>query len=149
MKDKSNKLLTLVMLGFAVVATIFAIFFALDTDKFAGLYNVAYWMMLIMAICAIAAIVVFACKKLGDNFKTQYGYAKKFFLILGVAVVVLLASFLLAKGGDVSAVLLEKNGLTESTSRLIGAACILIYILVIAAACSIIYVEVAKLSKKK
>ena len=62
---------------------------------------------------------------------------------------VLLASFLLAKGNDVSAVLLEKNGLSESASRLIGAACILVYILVIAAACSIVYVEVAKLSKKK
>ena len=149
MKEKTDKLLTLVMLGLAVVASVFAIVFALNTDKFAGLYNIAYWMLLLLVICSIAAIVIFAGKKLGDNFKTQKGYAKKFCIILGAAVVVLLASFLLAKGTDVSAVLLEKNGLTESSSRLIGAACILVYILVIAAACSIVYVEVAKLSKKK
>lgn len=149
MKEKTDKLLTLVMLGLAVVASVFAIVFALNTDKFAGLYNVAYWMLLLLVICSIAAIIIFAGKKLGDSFKTQKGYAKKFCIILCAAVVVLLASFLLAKGTDVSAVLLEKNGLTESTSRLIGAACILVYILVIAAACSIVYVEVAKLSKKK
>lgn len=149
MKEKTSKLLTIVMLGFAVLASVFAVLFALNTDKFAGLYNVAYWMLLIFVICAIAAIIIFAGKKLGDNFKTQKGYAKKFLIILIAAVVVLLTSFLLAKGTDVSAVLLEKNGLTESTSRLIGAACILVYILVIAAACSIIFVEVAKLSKKK
>ena len=149
MKEKTDKFLTIVMLGLAVVASIFAVLFALNTDKFAGLYNVAYWMLILIVICAIAAIVIFAGKKLGENFKTQKGFAKKFLIILIAAVVVLLASFLLAKGNDVSAVLLEKNGLSESASRLIGTACILVYILVIAAACSIVYVEVAKLSKKK
>ena len=48
MKDKSNKLLTIVMLSLAVVASVFAIIFALDTDKFAGLYNIAYWMMFLL-----------------------------------------------------------------------------------------------------
>lgn len=149
MKEKSDKLLTIAMLGLAVLASIFAVFFALNTDKFAGLYNVAYWMLIIMIVCSIAAIVIFGLKKLGDNFKTQAGYSKKFFIVVITAIVMLLVSFLLAKGNDVSAVLLEKNNLSESSSRLIGAACILIYILVIAAACSIAYVEVAKLSKKK
>ena len=149
MKEKTDKILTLAMLGLAVLASLFAIVFALDIDKFQGLFNVAYWMIFLFVICSFIAIVVFLCKRLVEQFKTQSGFAKKFLLICGIAVVALLASILLAKGNDVSAVLLEKNGLTEATSRWIGAACILVYILVIAAACSIVYVEVAKLSKKK
>ena len=149
MKEKTDKLLTLVMLGLAVVASVFAIIFALNTDKFNGLYSAAYWMVLIFIICSIVAILLFVVKKMAESFKTQQGFAKKFLLICCAIVAVVVASILLAKGNDVSNVLLEKNGLTETTSRWIGAACIMVYILVIAAACSIVYVEVAKLSKKK
>lgn len=149
MKDKSNKLLTIVMLSLAVVASVFAIIFALDTDKFAGLYNIAYWMMFLLIICSLVAIVVFSLKKLFEHFGTDKKFLKKFLTIMCSAIVVFILSVLLAKGDDVSAVLLEKNGLTTATSKWIGAACILVYILVIAAACSIVYVEVAKLIKKK
>ena len=96
----------------------------------------------------IVAIVVFLCVKLADRFKTVPGYAKKFCIILGVAIVACLAAFLLAKGNDVTPALMEKFDVTEGTSKLIGAACILVYILVIGAAGCIIYAEVAKSLKK-
>ena len=64
-------------------------------------------------------------------------------------VVVLVVSYLLSKGNDVTLALMEKNNITESTSKLIGACCIVVYILVIGAAASILYTEVAKLIKKK
>ena len=60
-----------------------------------------------------------------------------------------LAAFLLAKGNDVTPALMEKFNVTEGTSKLIGAACILVYILVIGAAGCIVYAEVAKSLKKK
>lgn len=149
MKEKTDKILTLALLGLGVLATVFAIIFALDIEKFSGMFDIAYWLMLILVVVSIAAILVFLIKKLGDRFKSEPGYLKKFLILIGIIVVVCLASFLLAKGNDVSAVLLEKNNLSESASKLIGACCIMVYILVIAAAAAIVYVEVAKLSKKK
>ena len=66
-----------------------------------------------------------------------------------LAIVACLAAFLLAKGNDVTPALMEKQNVTEGTSKLIGAACILVYILVIGAAGCIVYSEVAKSFKKK
>lgn len=148
MKEKTDKIMTLALLGLAVLATVFALVFALDIEKFSGMFDVAYWMLVILVVVSIAAILVFLVKKLGGRFKSEPGYLKKFLILIGIIVVVCVVSFLLAKGNDVSAVLLEKNNLTESASKLIGACCILVYILVIAAAASIVYVEVAKLKKK-
>ena len=44
--------------------------------------------------------------------------------------------------------LMEKFNVTEGTSKLIGAACIMVYILVIAAAVSIVYTAITKSLKK-
>ena len=149
MKEKTDKLVTLVCLGLAVLATVFAVVFALDIDNNAFFYGITYWMLLLLLGVSIVAIVVFLCKKLADRFKTQPGYLKKFLLLIGLVVVVLVVSYLLATGNDVNSGLLEKNNLTEGSSKLIGAACIVVYILVIGAACSILYVECSKLFKKK
>ena len=148
MKEKTDKLLTLVMLGLAVIASAFAIIFALDVDKLSGLYNVAYWMMLLMVIVSIGAIALFWLKKLLARIGSEKGYLKKFISLVVIGIAVVVVAFLLSSGKDVSDVLLEKNALTQTASKWIGAACIIVYILVIAAACSIVYVEVAKLKKK-
>ena len=60
----------------------------------------------------------------------------------------LVVSYLLSKGNDVTLALMEKNNISEGTSKLIGAACWVVYILVIGAAGSILYTEIAKLLKK-
>jgi hypothetical protein len=44
---------------------------------------------------------------------------------------------------------MEKKDITEATSKLIGAACIMVYILVIGAAGCIVYSEIAKSLKNK
>ena len=62
--------------------------------------------------------------------------------------VVCVLAFVLSKGNDVSPALMEKHGVTEGTSKLIGAACYMVYILVIVAAVSIIYTAIAKSLKK-
>jgi uncharacterized membrane protein YagU involved in acid resistance len=67
---------------------------------------------------------------------------------VAIVVAVVVVSYLLSKGNDVTPALMEKNNISESTSKLIGAACWMVYILVIGAAVSILYTEVAKLFKK-
>ena len=158
MKEKTDKLITYVGLGIAIVCFLLAILFAMNNGSdvktladvnHGGLFDTIYWILVAMVCLSIVAIVYFLCVKLADRFKTVPGYAKKFFIILGVAVVICLAAFLLAKGNDVTPALMEKSGTTEGTSKLIGAACILVYILVIGAAGCIVYAEIAKSLKKK
>lgn len=149
MKEKTSKLITWVCLGLALVATVFAIIFALDNSKYSGMYNIAYAITGAFVVLSIVAIVVFVLLQWIKNFQDDKKKAVKSLIVIGVAIVVCLVAFILAKGNDVSKVLLEKNNITEATSKLIGAACILVYILVIAAAAAIVYVEVSKSLKKK
>ena len=158
MKEKTDKLITWCGLGVALVCFVLAILFAmnngsdvksLDAVQQGGLFDTIYWILVALVGISIIAILVFLCVKLADRFKNVPGYAKKFFIILAVAVVVCVLSFVLAQGDDVTPALMEKNDITEGTSKLIGAACIMVYFLVIGAALCIIYAEVAKSFKKK
>jgi len=157
MKEKTDKLITLLGLGIAVVCTILAIIFAMNNGdvkelsavKANGLFDATYWILICFVVIAIAAILFFVIVKLANRFKEEPGYIKKFLMLVGIIVVVLVVSFLLSKGNDVTPALMEKFEITESTSKLIGAACWIVYILVIGAAVSIVYSEVSKLIKKK
>lgn len=158
MKEKTDKLITYVGLGIALLCFVLALIFAMNNGsdvktladvQAGGLFDTIYWILIALVVISIAAILVFLCIKLADRFKTVPGYAKKFFIILGIAVVACVASFVLAKGNDITPALMEKFDVTEGTSKLIGAACIMVYILVIGAAGCIIYAEVAKSLKKK
>ncbi len=149
MKEKTRKLITIIGLGLAIVASIFAIIFALDIEKNSGMYNIAYGITFAFVVLSVIAILAFVLLQFFKNFKDDRKKAIKALAIIGLAIVVCFVSFLLATGNDVSQALLDKNNLTVSTSRWIGAACILVYILVIGAAAAIVYVEVSKLFKKK
>lgn len=157
MKEKTDKLITFVGLGIALIATVLSIFFAinngdvkaLEAVRQGGLFDATYWILVCLIAVSLIAILWFLCVKLAHNFKEQPGYWKKFLLLIVLIVVVCLVSFLVAKGNDVSPVLMEKNNITEGTSKLIGAACIMVYILVIGAACAILYTECSKAFKKK
>ena len=157
MKEKTDKLITLLGLGIAVVCTILTIVFAMNNGgvkelsavKANGLFDATYWILVCFIVISLAAIVYFLVIKLAKHFKEEPGYLKKFLVLVGIVVVVLVVSYLLSKGNDVTLALMEKNNITESTSKLIGACCIVVYILVIGAAASILYTEVAKLIKKK
>lgn len=146
MKEKTDKILTLALLALAIVTTVFAFVFALNTVNNSGMFDIAFWLLVIMIGFSILAILVFLCKKLLDRFKTEKGYLVKFLLLIALIVVLLVVSFVLAKGGDVD---LVKYGITEGTSKLIGAACILSYIIVIGAALAILVTEVMPKSNKK
>ena len=162
MKEKTDKILTWVLLAVSLVATAFSILFALQSDpdhimegvtevgnNFSGMFDVAFWMMAILIGISIVAILCFLVKKLACRFKDEPGYLKKFLILVVIIAAVLVVSFVLATGNDVPAALLEKNNLTEGSSKLIGAACILCYIIVIAAALAILVTEVLPKSNKK
>lgn len=134
------------LLALAIVTTVFAFVFALNTVNNSGMFDIAFWLLVIMIGFSILAILVFLCKKLLDRFKSEKGYLVKFLLLIALIVVLLVVSFVLAKGGDVDIV---KYGISEGTSKLIGAACILSYIIVIGAALAILVTEVMPKSNKK
>jgi hypothetical protein len=156
MKEKTDKLITLLGLGIAVVCTILTIVFAMNNGgvkelsavRASGLFDATYWILICFVVLAIAAIVFFLVVRLAGKFKEEPGYLKKFLILVGIVVAVVLVSYLLSKGNDVTLALMEKNNITEHTSKLIGAACWMVYILVIGAAASILYTEIAKLLKK-
>ena len=156
MKEKTDKLITLLGLGIAVVCTILAIVFAMNNGgvkelsavQANGLFDATYWILVCFIALALVAIFFFLVVKLAANFKEQPGYWKKFLLLVGIVIVVCVVSYVLSKGNDVPLALMEKNNVSESTSKLIGAACWIVYILVIGAAASILYTEIAKLFKK-
>jgi hypothetical protein len=79
MKEKTDKILTLVLLGLSIVASILAVLFALGSDPkhiMQGItelgnsnsvaFDIAFWMLVILIGVALCAIVVFLCKKLFD-----------------------------------------------------------------------------------
>ena len=156
MKEKTDKLITLLGLGIAVVCTVLTIVFAMNNGdvkelsavRANGLFDATYWILVCFVVLSIAAIVFFLVVKLANRFKEEPGYLKKFLILVGIVVVVLVVSYLLSKGNDVTLALMEKNDINEQTSKLIGAACWMVYILVIGAAASILYTEIAKLFKK-
>ncbi|MBP5542307.1 MAG: hypothetical protein J6X88_11780 [Bacteroidales bacterium] len=156
MKEKTDKLITLLGLGIAVVCTILTIIFAmnnggvkeLEAVRANGLFDATYWILVCFVVVSIAAIVYFLVVKLAARFKEEPGYLKRFLILVGIVAVVLLVSYLLSKGNDVTPALMEKFDVTVGTSKLIGAACILVYILVVGSAVSILYTEIAKLIKK-
>ena len=158
MKEKTDKLITYVGMGVALLCTLLAIIFAMNNGKDVktladvhqgGLFDSTFWVLTILVVIALGAIVLFLIKKLANRFKEEKGYAKRFLIILGVLVVVCILALLLAMGNDITPAMMDKYNTTESASRLIGAACNLVYFCVIAAVVMIAYVEVAKLNKKK
>ena len=157
MKEKTDKLITLLGLGIAVVCTLLTILFAVNNGgvkelsavKANGLFDATYWILICFVVVSIAAILFFLVVKLANRFKEDPGYLKKFLLLVGIIIVVLVVSYLLSTGDDVTLALREKNNISLGTSKLIGAACWVVYILVIGSAVAIIYTEVAKLIKKK
>lgn len=157
MKEKTDKLLTLVMLGVALLATVFAVLFAIgngSADSLEGLTNpgtfdVAYIILMCLVIAAIVGIFVFLVVKLVNRFMSDGKYWVKFLTVTVICVAVVVVSYLLSSGSDVPAEFLAKNETSEGVSKLIGAACIMVYILAAGSVISILFTEIAKPFKKK
>lgn len=154
MKEKTRKLITIILLGLSVIGTVLAVFHAMGSNPKnqldgmvelgnaqSGLYDIVYWILAAFIFIALICIVVFACKGIK--------FGKKLIVTLIGAAVIIGLSFVLSSGTDVSSVMLEKYNTTEDQSKLIGAACYIVYILCAAAFAAIVYVEIANSLKKK
>jgi len=141
MQEKSRKLITWVSLGIAVLGSIFAIIFALDTTNNI-MFDIAYYILFIFVGAALVAMLGYRVISLVK------GGSRGLLIGLGSLIVVAVVAFLLSKGDDISPVLMEKNNITTGASRLIGTGCVTVYILVAVTILSIIYVEASKLFKK-
>ena len=156
MKESTRKLVTWAGLIIAGICTVLSIVFAMyngDVKELAavqanGLFDATFYILLCLIAVSVIAIVVFLCIGLGKKFSEDKGYWKKFLGIVAAIVVVCVLAFVLSKGNDVSPALMEKHDVTEATSKLIGAACYMVYILVIVAAVAIVYTAIAKSFKK-
>ena len=156
MKESTRKLITWAGLIIAGICTVLSIVFAMyngDVKELSavnanGLFDATFYILLCLIAVSVIAIVVFLCIGLGKKFSEDKGYWKKFLGIVAAIVVVCVLAFVLSKGNDVSPALMEKHDVTEATSKLIGAACYMVYILVIVAAVAIVYTAIAKSFKK-
>ncbi len=159
MKEKSDKILTLVMLAVAIVATVFAVLFAIhngDKDSLEGIetggsfFDLAYIILMCLVGLSIIGIIVFLVLKLANRFMSDSKYWVKFLTITAIcAAVILISYFVLSSGSDVPAEFLEKNETSKGTSKLIGAACWMVYILAAGTIVSILVTEVVKTFKKR
>ena len=140
MKEKTDKLITIVCLCLAVVGSVFAVLFALKGGD--GFFDTAFWMLVAFTAISLCAMIVFLILRI------LKGKGWGFLIGIGLLAVVMVVAFLISKGNDLSPVFLAKNGATEGTSKLVGTACITTYVAVAVSILAIIYVEVAKFFKK-
>lgn len=156
MKESTRKLITWAGIIIAGICTVLSIIFAMNNGDVKelsavqanGLFDATFYILLCLIAVSVIAILVFVCIGLGKKFSEDKGYWKKFLGIVAAIVVVCVLAFVLSKGNDVSPALMEKHDVTEATSKLIGAACYMVYILVIVAAVAIVYTAIAKSFKK-
>ena len=142
MQDKQNKIILFVVLAVAIIASVFAVLFAVN--QAGGMFYVASIIVYcLVGIALIAALATFV-KLLWTNKKSFV----KTLLVAALLCGIFLVAWLVSSGTDVSATMLEKFDITQGGSKLVGAACISVYILFFASILSIVYVEVAKIIKK-
>ncbi|MBQ9639106.1 MAG: hypothetical protein IJV22_06090 [Bacteroidales bacterium] len=163
MEEKVRKISTWVGLAVAIVGAFFAVIHATGSDskhelqagtmleignKFSGMYDVVYGILLCFMAVAIIGILVFVVVNYIQLFKDSPKSAVRSLLAIGLLVALGLVTYLISNPADVSPVLLESNHLSANASKWIGAACYSVYALVIVAVLAIIYVEVSKAFKK-
>lgn len=162
MKEKTRKLIQWIFLGLAVLGGIFAVIHATGSDSkhmlvgmteldnpMSGMYNIAYLILIVIMLVAIVSILYFVIRQLISNFKDNPKKARRSLISMGLLLLLVIISYVFAKGNDISQAMLEKNNLTVDGSKWIGAACIMVYAMVIVAVISIIFTEVNKMLKKK
>ena len=145
------------MIVVALAATVFAVLFAIDNggkDSLEGLvhpgtFDIAYLILMCLVGLALLGIVIFLIIKLINRFMSDGKYWIKFLIVTILCAAVVGVAFMLSNGSDVPTEFLDKNETSEQTSKLIGTACIMVYILAAGSIVSILVTEVIKTFKKR
>lgn len=132
----------LISLAVAIVVAVCAILFAANQEKFGGLFDVAFWVLVCYIVCSLLIWLFYGIISVTKK-------PKKAGIFAGVVVLVIVAGVLLGLTDSAMPTdLLQKYNVSESASKLIGIACYITYITVIGALVLMIYSAVSKALKK-
>ena len=145
-KDFKNIYWTIIII-WGAIASLCSLFYSLFFEN-AGLaqffWNLSYWTVAIFIalsiILAFGFAITFITKGFIDDPKKQMGII----VAVGLIVVLMVATYLLASGTDIPQELFEKTGSDYSNSKLIGGSLYAVYVLLLGVVLSALYAEIAK-----
>ena len=153
MKKDFRKVYWTIAIIIGVVASICAIIYGVIFDNNIPLseqstammtWNVAYWSVIGLFCVSILIAACFAIiqivKGLIDDPKKQMGTL----IGVGVLIVVMIVSYVIASGTDIPKEVFEKTGSNYANSKLIGASMYTDYVLFGGVILSVLYAEIAK-----
>ena len=131
----------LISLAVAVVVSICAIMFAANQQKFGGLFDVAFWVLVCYVVLSLLIWLFYGIISVTKK-------PKKAAIFAGIVVVVIVAGIVLALGDKMPTEFLLRYNTSESAAKLIAIACYITYITVIGALVLMIYSAITKALKK-
>lgn len=153
MKKDFRKVYWTIAIIIGVIASICAIIYGVIFDNNIPLseqstammtWNVAYWSVIGLFCVSILIAACFAIiqivKGLIDDPKKQMGTL----IGVGVLIVVMIVSYVIASGTDIPKEVFEKTGSNYANSKLIGASMYTVYVLFGGVILSVLYAEIAK-----
>ena len=134
----ASKILRIVLGVLLAISALLAILFYLDVISDDALIYWGYFLLILTVVISI----LFPLANLVMNPKGSI----KIFIAIGLMVVLGIVSYSLSKTG-MTALELEKLGVSDETARLVGAGLIFTYILSVIAVLTIVYAGISKLFK--
>jgi hypothetical protein len=147
MKKDLKKIYWTIIIIWGTLASLCSLFYALffENAKLAPIFwNLSYWTVAIFIalsiIFAFGFAITFIIKGFIDDPKKQMGII----VAVGLIVVLMVVTYLLASGTDIPKELFEKTGSDYSNSKLIGGSLYAVYVLLLGVVLSALYAEIAK-----
>lgn len=141
MLEKTKKIIMWISLGVAAIVSILAILFAANQEKFGAMFDIAFWVIVCYMALSLLVWLFYGILSLRSK-------PKKTIIFAGVAIVVVVASILLALGDTMPQEFLNRYNTSDSTAKLIAIGIYATYILVIGALVLMIYSAISKSFKK-
>ena len=141
MQEKTRKLVMWISLAVACVIAVCAILFAANQQKFGGLFDVAFWVLVCYVVCSLLIWLFYGIISVTKK-------PKKAGIFAAIVVIVIVAGVVLALGDKMPTEFLLRYDTSETAAKLIAIACYITYISVFGALVLMIYSAVSKALKK-
>lgn len=139
MSDKLSKIIQWVLIALLALSAVFGLLFYTNTAGYTNL--ILYW-----GYALIAMTVVITLMSALLNIFSSSRKAVKFLIAIALVVVIAVLAFAIS-GNEYTVPQLAKLNITETTSRMVGAGLIIMYLLGGIAILSIIYATVSNIFK--
>ena len=130
-----------ISLAVACVIAVCAILFAANQQKFGGLFDVAFWVLVCYVVCSLLIWLFYGIISVTKK-------PKKAGIFAAIVVIVIVAGVVLALGDKMPTEFLLRYDTSETAAKLIAIACYITYISVFGALVLMIYSAVSKALKK-